>query len=118
MKKILSFSLFFLPCFLFLPIKQARADCIETAIGCIDVETPTAFVNSILTLAITIGGGIAFLLIIFGAFLVLTSAGNPEKVKAGKELITSAIAGLLLIIFAVFILRLVGAEILQIPGFD
>lgn len=90
---------------------------IETAIGCINVSGPEGFVSSILSLAIGIGGGIAFLLIIFGAFQILTSSGNPEKVKAGKELITSAIAGLLLIIFSVFILRLLGAEILEIPGF-
>lgn len=88
-----------------------------TAIGCINVENPNAFVGSIMGLAIGIAGGIAFLLIIIGAFLVLTSSGNPEKVQAGKELITSAITGLLLIIFAVFILRLIGVDILQIPEF-
>jgi len=33
-------------------------------------------------------------------------------------MITSAIAGLLLIIFSVFILRLIGYDILKIPGFD
>jgi len=91
---------------------------IRTAIGCINVSGPTGFVSSILSLAVGIGGGIAFLLIIFGAFQILTSSGTPEKVQAGKELITSAIAGLLLIIFAVFILRLIGAEILKIPGFE
>jgi len=90
---------------------------IPTAIGCISTE-PSGFVASILNFAIIIGGAVAFLLIIFGAFQILTSSGTPEKVQAGKELITSAIAGLLLIIFAVFILRLIGAEILKIPGFE
>lgn len=89
-------------------------DTIDTAIGPINVKSPEGFVGSILTLAIGIGGGIAILLIIFGGFQVLTSSGNPEQVKAGKEMITSAIAGLLLIIFAVFILRLIGVEILKI----
>lgn len=88
-----------------------------TAIGCINVKTPGSFVGSILTLALGLAGGIAFLLIIFGSIQVLLSSGNPDKIQAGKELITSAITGLLLIIFAVFILRIIGVEILQIPDF-
>lgn len=92
--------------------------CIPTAIGCIDVSSPEDFVNQILTLALGVGGGIAIILIIIGGVQILTSAGNPEKVKAGKELITSAVSGLLLIVFAVFLLRLIGKDILKIPGFE
>lgn len=91
---------------------------IETAIGPIDVSSPEAFVNKILTFALGIGGGIAILLIIIGGVQVLTSAGNPEKAKAGKELITSAVSGLLLIVFAVFLLKLIGKDILKIPDFE
>ena len=90
---------------------------INTALGCIYTE-PSTFVKSLLRLAIGIGGGIAFLLMIFGGFQIILSGGNPEKVKAGKEMITSAIAGLLLIIFSIFILRVIGYDILAIPGFD
>jgi hypothetical protein len=75
------------------------------------------FVRKILTFSLGIGGGIAFLLMLWGGLTIILSAGNPEKVKAGKEIITSAIAGLLLIIFSVFILRLIGYDILRIPGF-
>jgi len=89
-------------------------ECIPTAIGCIDVKGPSQFVNTILNLAIGLAGGIAMLLIIFGGIQILTSAGNPEKIQAGKELITSAIAGLILIVFSVFILRIIGVEILDI----
>lgn len=92
-------------------------DEIPTAIGCIDVTSPSSVVESIMTLFIGIGSGIAFLLVILGSFQVLTSSGSPDKIQAGKELIVSAITGLLLIVFAVFVLRLIGARILQIPGF-
>ena len=64
-----------------------------------------------------LAGGIAFLLILFGGFQILTSAGNPEKLNEGRELVSSAVAGLLLIIFSVFLLRLIGYDILRIPGF-
>jgi hypothetical protein len=88
-----------------------------TALGCIPTN-PSLFIGKILGIGIGIGGGIAFLLILFGGFQMLTSAGNPEKLNAGKELVTSAIAGLLIIIFSIFILRLIGVTILHIPGFE
>ena len=91
---------------------------IETAIGCIVVEGPSDFVESIFGLLLGIAGGVAFVLMIVGAFQVLTSTGNPEKIQAGRELITAAVTGLLLIVFAIFALRLVGAEVLKIPGFS
>ncbi len=91
-------------------------DGVWTAIGCIP-STPSGFVQKILPFAIGLGGGIAFLLMLFGALQIMTSAGNPEKLNAGKELVTSAIVGLLLIIFSVFLLRLIGADILGVPGF-
>jgi len=86
---------------------------IDTAIGCIPIEN-TTFINFILRWAIGVGGGIAFLLIVFAGFQIMTSAGNPERLKAGQELLTSAIAGLILLIFSVFILRIIGVNILGI----
>jgi len=89
-----------------------------TALGCISTSKPTELSNRILTFAIGIGGAIAFLLMIFGGLQIIFSGGNPDKVKAGKEIITAALAGLLLIIFSVFILRVIGYDILKLPGFN
>jgi hypothetical protein len=88
---------------------------IETAIGCIPT-TPQVFISWFLNKAIAIGGGIAFLLMVWGAFQIMTSSGDPEKLQEGKEIIISAGAGLLFIIFSVFILELIGVDILKIPG--
>jgi len=87
-----------------------------TAFGCIHTG-PEQFIGEILRIGVGIGGGVAFLLILLGGFQILTSAGNPEKLNAGKELVTSAITGLLIIIFSLFILRLIGFTIFRIPGF-
>lgn len=87
-----------------------------TAFGCIATD-PSSFITSLLRIGIGIGGGVAFLIILFGGFQILTSAGNPEQLTAGRELVTSAITGLLLIIFSIFLLRLIGYNILGIPGF-
>ncbi|PIZ48042.1 hypothetical protein COY29_04345, partial [Candidatus Woesebacteria bacterium CG_4_10_14_0_2_um_filter_39_14] len=66
----------------------------------------------VLKWAVGIGGGIAFLLIIYAGFMIMTSAGNPERLKAGQELLTSAISGLILLIFSVVILKIIGVDIL------
>jgi hypothetical protein len=96
--------------------------CIEdqggswTAIGCIQTN-PADFIKTLLGFGIGIAGGIAFLLILLGGFQILTSSGNPEQLNAGKELVGAAVTGLLLIIFSLFLLRLIGFSILGIPGF-
>jgi hypothetical protein len=91
---------------------------INSAIGCIPTGDFKALVGWLLRRGFSIGGGIAFLLMIFGAFQILTSSGNPEKINNGKEMITSALAGLLMIIFSLFLLRLIGIQIFQIPGLE
>ena len=91
---------------------------INTAIGCIPaLNTKEAFLGFVLKWAVGIGGGIAFLLIIYAGFMIMTAAGNPERIKAGQELLTSAISGLILLIFSIFILRIIGIDILKLPGF-
>lgn len=66
---------------------------------------------------IGLAGIFAFLCIIYASFLLQTSRGNPEKIKKAQELLTSCIMGLMLIIFSVFILKLIGVDILQLPNF-
>lgn len=89
-----------------------------TAIGCLGGETPNDFIASFLKIGTGLGGGVAFLLILFSGFQRITSAGNPEKLHEAKELMTAAVSGLLLIIFSIFLLRLIGVDILQIPGLN
>lgn len=74
------------------------------------------FASRFLTFGVGIGGGIAFLLMIFGAYRLTFAAGNPESIQQGQQIITAAIAGLLVIVFAVFILRFLGFTILGIGG--
>ena len=103
------------------PMRIRPQECLEgegiiTALGCIPTK-PQGFITWVFKFAAFIGGGIAFLLMGWGAFLMITSAGNPEQIQAGREIMISAGTGLLFIIFSVFILRLIGVDILKIPGF-
>lgn len=86
----------------------------QTDIGTVPID-PGGFVNVILNYSVGIGGGLALILIIWGGFRIVTSNGNPEEVKKGKEIITYAIVGLILILFAVVITNVVGGGIVAIP---
>ena len=123
MKKLLILLLIPLYLFLVSPIHAVSIhegcgdDAINTAIGCISTDAASGgFVSSILGIAIGIGGGIALLLMIYGIFLITTSAGVPDKLNQGKQIIESAIGGLLFIILSVVLLNLIGIKILAIPG--
>jgi hypothetical protein len=87
-----------------------------TAIGCIKTD-PSDLLGTIIGLGMGVAGGIAFLLILFGGLQIMTSAGNPEQLNAGRELVSSAITGLLLIIFSIFLLQFIGVNVIGIPGF-
>jgi len=89
---------------------------IWTGLGCINLTFSGFVQNTLFGWAIGVAGIIAFLCIIFSAIMLQTSAGNPERLKKAKQYLTSCIVGLLLIIFSIFILRLIGVTILRIPG--
>lgn len=89
---------------------------IWTAIGCIPSK-PEDIIKVVITIGLGLGGGIVLIMIIAGAFMLSTSQGDPNKTKEAKELITSAIIGLLFVIFSVTILQFIGVSILHIPGF-
>jgi hypothetical protein len=89
---------------------------IWTAIGCISTD-PEQVIALVVKVGLGLGGGIILISILIGAFKLSTSQGDPNKVKEAKEIITSAIIGLLFLIFSVTILQFIGVSILHIPGF-
>jgi hypothetical protein len=94
-------------------------DCtgINTAAGIVALTSTTLFSSFALRLGIGIAGGVAFLMMLLAGFQLMTSAGDPEKINSAKSLLVSAIGGLLLILFSVFILETIGVRILQLPSF-
>ena len=87
----------------------------DTAVGSISTN-PSDFVKSIFGILLSLAGGIAIILIMISGYRLMFSQGNPEKVQAAREQLTSAIVGLLFIIFSITILQVVGVDILKIPG--
>jgi hypothetical protein len=89
---------------------------IWTAIGCVPTNAE-GIISKLINVALSIGGGITLLLILTGAFRLSVSAGDPKQAEEAKEQITAAVIGLLFIIFSITMLRFIGVQFLQIPGF-
>jgi len=94
---------------------MGNSPTVNTALGCIPVRVDE-FMVWLLPFVFGIAGGISFLLMVYGFIMMTTSSGDPKAVQGAIETIQSAIVGLLVSIFAVFILRLVTVGILKIPG--
>lgn len=87
-----------------------------TGFGCIPVRLDS-FINSfLLPRGISLAGIFAFFCIVIAAFRIQISRGDKEGLQKAKEMLTSCIIGLLLVIFAVFILRVIGVNILGLPN--
>lgn len=88
-----------------------------TGIGCL----PTDFgslVSFIFTGFSGLLGGLLFLCIVFNGFRIMMARGNPETLKQGREALTSCIIGFLIVMFSIFIMKLIGVDILKLPGFE
>ncbi|HOU75760.1 MAG TPA: hypothetical protein PK957_01395 [Candidatus Dojkabacteria bacterium] len=85
----------------------------------VDPNKPvTGVVGLVFRIAVGAGGFIATILVIMGGIEMLTSAGQPDKIKEGQDIIINALMGLGLLLMAVTVATVFGSEILGLPGFD
>lgn len=109
------------------PVKPGRQ---FTMLGCItsgtsvgfdnkdgDVGGASSFVQALLNVIFSLSGGLAFLYLMYGGFIILTSQADPEKLNYGRRLVTGSIVGLVFTVGSVFMVNLIGSGILHIPGF-
>ena len=87
---------------------------IYTDFGCINTSV-YGVINFTYKIVMALAFMIAFAVLIFSGYLIMISGGDPERLNRGKSLMTKAITGLLLIIFAYVILTVIG-NIFNIPA--
>lgn len=85
------------------------------ATGCLETGSPGRMVSTILRIALGLMGVLVILRIIQGA--ITMQKGDPEGFQEGKEIITSALIGLLTLILAAAILNFLGVNLLGLNGF-
>ena len=89
---------------------------IQTDFGCWPND-PIGFTEKFYGYGIGFVGGISLLMLIWGGYTIMTSHGNPYKIKLGKNYIIYAIADLLLAIFGYVFFEYIAVDILRLPGF-
>lgn len=85
--------------------------CIDTALGCIPVDAK-GLAQWFSVFGIGLAGAFTVILLMIGGFKTMMSGGDKFALQEGKDQITAAITGLLLVIFSVTILRIVGFSVL------
>lgn len=75
----------------FFIIQNARAVQLNNPIGADDVPT---LAGIIIKAILGFTGSVALLMFVYGGFLWLTSGGNPERIKKGKDTLIWAAIGL------------------------
>lgn len=89
---------------------------IWTAVGCIKND-PQTIVEVVIKIGLGVAGGVALLIILAAGFALSTSQGDAKKTAEAKEMITSAVIGIIFIIMSITILEFIGVKIFHIPGF-
>lgn len=96
-----------------------------TFLGCIKSEgsgfsnegAAGGVVQTLLNTIFSVAGGIAFLYLIYGSFIIATSQSNPERLNYGRRVVYGAIVGLIFTLGSVFVVKFIASGILKIPGF-
>lgn len=96
------------------PYLCAGEESIRTVLGCIPIDKIENLLTFFVRWTMGVVGGVAMLLIIAASYQIITSRGDKYKLQSGKEMFTAAITGLVLAIFAIFVVQLFGQDILQI----
>lgn len=72
-----------------------------------DSSSLSQFLVSIQNWLLGLVGALSVLFIVYGGFLYITSAGNKDRIETAKRTLTYAIAGLIIVVLAGFILQII-----------
>jgi len=79
---------------------------------------PAEMVNQIYIYALSIAGALAIIRVVYGGILYVVSAGNTSKQADARDIITSAVWGILLLAGAYLLLNTINPEIIQLKNPD
>lgn len=80
-------------------------------------ESAGGVVQSILNIIFSLAGGVAFLYLLYGSFIIAVSQADPERLNYGKRVVSGAIIGLIFTLGSVLLVNFIASGILKVPGF-
>jgi hypothetical protein len=125
MKKVVRHTFFPLSAFAFLlpslVFAQAKLSVSGNLPGMAPItagSNPGSWVNGFYSLALMLGGVLAFGAVVYGGVLYASSAGNPSRQGEGKEWIWAALTGLALLAGAWLVLNAINPDLTNVafPG--
>jgi hypothetical protein len=72
-----------------------------------DINTPQAFIGKVINSILGVVGSLALLMFVYGGLIWMTSSGNQEKVKKGRDTLMWAAIGLVIIFSAYGLTRFI-----------
>ena len=76
------------------------------------VQNPQVLISRVIDAMLGIVGSLALLMFVYGGFLWMTSAGNSKQVDKGKDILTWAALGLVLIFTSYGLVKFVLKEVI------
>lgn len=80
----------------------------------VDADLLPRYISAFYTYFLSVVGIIAVVMIMYGGFRWITASGNPSRIGAAKEIIQSAIIGLILALTSRLILQTINPELVSL----
>jgi hypothetical protein len=75
------------------------------------IEGVKDVINAIVDIAVPVAVLCLVVLVVYAGYMLISSQGNPDKLKEGKEVLTNAIIGFFIIVLSVVILVLLSGTL-------
>lgn len=107
----------------FLQTPQAGAMEIDwpTLPGGLTIDSGTTLpqlITYFFNFSIAISGILAFAMLVYGGFRYVSSVGSPSAQKDARDIISSALLGVLLLLASVLLLQLINPDILTLKNLN
>jgi hypothetical protein len=73
-----------------------------------DASSQNQVITMVTSIAIPLGVIAVVLLLVYGGYVLMTSQGNPDKLQEGKQIITNAIIGFVVVLLCTAILLIIS----------
>ena len=90
---------------------QSLGEKLRTNVGALEGAEDMdqyGFVNAIANIAVPAAILSLVVLVIYAGYMLISSRGEPEKIKEGKEVLTNAIIGFFIVVLSLVILMLIS----------
>jgi len=73
-----------------------------------NIQNENELIDQIVKIAVPLAVICVVVLVVYAGYMLMSSQGNPDKLKEGKEILTNAIIGFLVVLLSVGILLIIS----------